>query len=207
MELLNFILKYVNQDILWNNILDKACLSGNLQLVKFIDNKGCNNYNYLFNACLSGNIDIVNYLINKGATDFDDGLNGACARGNINLINLMINYGATDFDSAMLTACNHDNFDVVKLMLDKGAKCVTFVLNIYSLRYNSLEKIKYITKYINKSQYDLTQCILNAYNVGNYELLDYYFSISKYDLPDMLTYAKLRKDNNLIKLILYHMQN
>lgn len=68
------ILKYLIEKLENNNYIDDKLIhdcfpyvleSGNLELIKYLENKGWNIYN-LSSACKSGNLEFIKYLVEKG---------------------------------------------------------------------------------------------------------------------------------------------
>lgn len=116
----------------------------------------------MYRACSIGNHELVNFMIEKGCTNWNLGLLGACRYNHIELVKLMIKYGATNINDC-LRVCeigNSDYTDVIITLINNGATdinllqdCRDFRLFRIFLRFQKAtpcrEKHKYL-EYINK---------------------------------------------------------
>ena len=114
-------LKYLMQYKKFNDM--KLLRTGNIECAKWFISSGVNsNWNDgFFEACLSGNIEIVHLLIQKGAYIWDLGLFGACSNGHIEIAHLLIEKGANDWNFGLRGACKGGHTEIAKLMIQKGA--------------------------------------------------------------------------------------
>ncbi len=74
-------------------MLESACYGGNIDIVKFMQEKGTTVRRDTFvNACLCNNdsLDIVKLIISNNVNYWNTGLEYACHAGNINIVKFMI---------------------------------------------------------------------------------------------------------------------
>lgn len=128
-KIINFLIKIKDVDIHYYNDkpLREACLTGKLDIVKFLIQSGAdvysNNNSSLYAACLSGNFDLVKYLMMLCGTTpvFDDNLlNYACRNGNIDLINYLIklkDISSLHNSKGLVYACWNGNLSLVKYLI------------------------------------------------------------------------------------------
>jgi len=118
----------------WNIGLKRACLGGNLEMVKLMIQKGGESYPFdwnsgLIGACECGHLEIVELMIQKGGEsypfDWNSGLKGACEGGHLKIVELMIQKGGEsypfDWNSGLKGACEGGHMEIVELMIQKGA--------------------------------------------------------------------------------------
>jgi hypothetical protein len=80
---------------LLNRQFNDACHGGHLDIIKFMIEKGADDWNGgLYNACYGGQVDIVKFMIEKGAYNWNRGLYGACYGGHLDIVKFMIEKGA-----------------------------------------------------------------------------------------------------------------
>lgn len=100
-----------------------ACKNGNLEIVKkYLSNPQSSNVPlriYFEQACLSGQIDIVRYMIDFGV-DPTLGIHQACCRGNMELITLLLDRGA-DPNVGIYGASSYGYLDIIRLLVSRGA--------------------------------------------------------------------------------------
>jgi hypothetical protein len=107
---------------LLNKQLYDACFSGNLDIVKFIIEKGVDDLNWgLTGACYGGHLDIVKFIMEKGVDDLNWGLTGACYGGHLDIVKFLIEKGANDWNRGLYGACSGRHLDIVKFTIEKGA--------------------------------------------------------------------------------------
>jgi len=147
--------RWVRQQIqmYFPDILDNACWSGNIELVKYILTMTDWTPRSLYHACKSGNINLVKMLLNPDFKISRDKLNiavkGACHSGDMEIINLIFSYGGTDFIFALHGACEGGHIDILKFIIDKSASTVSLddldTACIFNACYNGhLNMIKYM---------------------------------------------------------------
>jgi len=106
----------------WDLGLKRACLGGNIDVVKLMIKKGANDWNCgLRGACLGGNMKCVELMIHKGAWDWNMGLECACRCGIMEIVKLMIHKGAYYWDRGLRGACAGGHMEIIHIMLEKGA--------------------------------------------------------------------------------------
>jgi len=84
--------------IRYTDCLYYACQRNQIKIVNYLIQVG-NKIDYdnvIQGACESGNIELVDLILDKGATDLNMGLFGACSIKNKQIINYMIAKGATE---------------------------------------------------------------------------------------------------------------
>lgn len=110
----------------YNYILAIACRNENLEILKYLINKGVdptvgNNY-ILLNACRYDNLEIVKYLISQGADPFDrnnEALIEACRYNNLNIVKYLISIG--------VDVSAQDNMPISLLLLDR--ECAEYLIS------------------------------------------------------------------------------
>lgn len=126
---------------------EKACKSGNIDLVYFIIEHYKKNLNLEWNwvklgetafknACSSGNFDIIDLIIDNTPTcyesfecdcgrncniDFYEGMIGASSSNQIQVVYYMIENGARNWTKCLNAACSGGHIEIVKFMIKKGA--------------------------------------------------------------------------------------
>lgn len=135
--LVKYIFKNNIYDILldlhgeWNNYLQCACKSCNIEVIEMIimlggdlwydGDKDWNGGLYYACKCKGDNIEIVKLMIEKGADSFDRCLNMACFAGNLKIIDFIINQGPTNWNEIICDACAGGHMDIVELVIKKGS--------------------------------------------------------------------------------------
>ena len=127
--------KHVTRYSLNNNILKKASMIHDKQLINFLINEmnnlwkaGCHvdipviMMSGLYGAARGGHLDIVMYMIEKGADyKYNWAMSNAASGGHIDIVKFMLEKGANNYNRTMLDAASGGYIDIVKLMLEKGA--------------------------------------------------------------------------------------
>lgn len=107
----------------------EACVSGNLELVKFLGDFLCDKQfsdvlNWKFNlhhACSSKNVELVRYIVDQcdeNFDKFDQCLNTACFNGCIEIVEFMIENGAKCSSLCLYSACANGNKIIITMLLD-----------------------------------------------------------------------------------------
>lgn len=71
-------------------------------------------------ACMSGNIETVKYAISCGGDSWPDAIWGACRGGNIEIVKLLLEKVHNVRDMDIGDACIHDDPELIQLLLDNG---------------------------------------------------------------------------------------
>ena len=108
-----------------NKYVDIACASEQLEIAKFMIERGADLNAGLESACREGCTELAEYMVRHGARTFDMGLRGACLGGNIELATWMISMGANNWEDSLCRACLGGNIDVVALILYHGREVIT----------------------------------------------------------------------------------
>lgn len=82
-----------------NTVLNYAVLTGKLDLVQSLIDKGGNLS--LSSAVRSGNLNIVQLALEKGANDINEALYVASSYGHLNIVKYLIEKGATNIDNSI----------------------------------------------------------------------------------------------------------
>ncbi len=99
------------------HILKKACLCGNMQLVKTAIEKGAKEFDISLNkACKGGHTDLAELMIEKGATDFNLRLKGACTNNQLEMVKMMVAAGATEIISALRYAREYYYPEIIEFL-------------------------------------------------------------------------------------------
>lgn len=85
-----------------NRSLSRASIFNQLDLVKYLVNRGATNINEaLIHAAHDNYLPMAQYLIDHGATDLDLALVNAATTGHLGMVQYLINRGATRLDYAL----------------------------------------------------------------------------------------------------------
>jgi len=123
------------------NIINIASREGNLDVIKFLVDKGADvnskdkdGYAPLNRAALAGHLDIVKYLVNKGGADVnakdEDGntpLYYAAGKGHLDIVKFLVNKGADvnsqniDEYTPLIDAAREGHIKVVNFLANRGA--------------------------------------------------------------------------------------
>lgn len=121
-----------------NNILQGACSTGNMQIIKFAIDNGANCFNLgMATACMYDHLEVVKLMIHHGADDWNSGLTNGCDCGyscgrncfhychckekTLESVLYMIECGANSWNESFINACSCGNMETVKLMIHCGA--------------------------------------------------------------------------------------
>lgn len=165
--------------------LDRACESGNINLVRYIMNKpeigklctdGINVC--LQNACLSNSLEIINIFIDNGATNWEEGLGSACSRGHVEIAELMITKGAKNLNTCLYEACQCGHIEIIKLLVSKGASDWDRGLK-GACKGGHINIVEYM---INKGATDWNGGFLSAGSGGHIEIIKYIAARSGSDI-------------------------
>jgi hypothetical protein len=152
-----------------------ACMSGNLETVKYVLSKIPDNHRtsirVIRNALESGYMNIINYVIIMYGNDIPAKLFCACKSGNMDLVQMMISAGEHDWNDGLAGACFGGHLDLVDLMINLGAS-------------------------------DWDRGLVCAYMGGHEDLVDLMYSKGAEDFDSILFYACLGGNMNLIKKLI-----
>lgn len=114
-----------------NNNLDKACINGNLEIVKHLIKAGSDihrgNEQALLIACENGHVAIIRYFYRLNCDirkENDRCLLAAVQEGHIDAVKFLVEKGAdvrVRDDEPVKLACEGGHLEVVKYLVDKGA--------------------------------------------------------------------------------------
>ncbi len=129
-----------------------ACLGGHINVIKFLIDKGADNFQGGMNhACLEGHKEIVEFMISKGANDWNTGLDFASCGGHIDMVKFMISKGATTFNEGLYQACCGyiKNKEIILFLIEKGANIdiCDMELDFEDIYYLLLKGIKNFGKF------------------------------------------------------------
>lgn len=161
------------------SILENACQSGNLDLVKYIldyfENIDRTTLNgSLYHACQSGNVNLIEFLIKSGANNINLAFLNACRYGFISIVNILIKYGANDWDGGLLNACIGKNYEVIHKLLNNASQYKGPLYNIVKL--GSIKLFNKVYMHFNNDNNDLdllNDCLLIASQTGHFKLVEY----------------------------------
>lgn len=202
--------------------LNEACISGNVNLIKFILTKiDKNNTHYAYdedkcflNVCMSGNIESVEMFNNtrnfynrdhQGYNNYlTECLKNACISGNINIVKLVLLKGKPNLIDCIFSASLSGNIQIIEMLM-KLIKPLdeynAFKLCVFgACRGKHLEIIKlYITKLGKLGSLDIRECINEACRYSNLEIVKYvvsYRSYGTFDWNEHAMYACLGHTSN-----------
>ncbi len=175
----------------YDHFLMAACLSGNLELVKYLISCGANVSAYgempLKNACLSGNQKLVKFLLEKGADvtmesqedEENCAFNNACRLGNYDLVKFFVKKNLYyDFKNqrTLYIACINKNKAMVEFLLSLGFSLLENAENclMHAAKNRDINLINYLSmndatlsKYGNKA-------FAVVCSFGNNYMVDYF---------------------------------
>lgn len=135
----------------FNFSLRRACIGGNLEIVKLLLENGaiCDSYIVLL-ACKAGNIEIVELLLTKCVKSgkrvvlTDNCLISACEGKNIKMVEFLINKGLTNWGDCFRKACEINCFEIMELMIVKSqeVKIECVVEHVTNCSMNLIKTIK-----------------------------------------------------------------
>jgi ankyrin repeat protein len=99
-----------------------AAQYNHLHVVRFLVNKGANNWNWaLTHAAFGGHLLLVQLFVDKGANDWNGALLCAAYNGHLSVVEFLAKKGANDWDEALGCAvlCNH--LHVTQFLVECGA--------------------------------------------------------------------------------------
>jgi hypothetical protein len=123
-QIANILIEYADRHhvlIDWNQVLESACVSGNLSLVQRIISHGANDSKSCFtSACSSGNIELVKLILSHGVIPNENNICEIFSYGLIDVINLLINLVPkfTITHSTHLQACGHA-INIARLLIER----------------------------------------------------------------------------------------
>lgn len=112
-----------------------ACKSAQFDIVKYLYKRYNGSLNMFWGfcfSCMSGNINIVNFFIEKGCDMWNEGLQYSCTDNKVNICKLMIKKGATNINAGLSFACKYDSSDCVDVLIENGA---TYCKNCDNLQH------------------------------------------------------------------------
>ena len=181
-DIINYMLSLGADNFL--DIACGAARGGYLYLIElFMDFSDIENINILmFNAVYGGHINIVKYLINKGANDFNRGLIAASKKGDLEITKLMLEKNANNYFIAFKVALNYENLEILKILPDlsidyynsaiaqaiAGNKSLKIISFIFDKGVNNYKYIMNLASFIGsmKTVKILIKKGVNEYNEG-----------------------------------------
>lgn len=167
------------------DILEKVISHGNLELVKFLVEKGID-IHYEDDAPVryaseDGYVDIVKYLVEQGADihALDDfALRFASERGHLDVVEYLVGQGAnvnSDNDFALRVASQNGYLKIAKILVENGADVnVGFQV---SSEYGGLEMVKYMVSKGADVHANNDSALRNAIKYGHDDVADYLRSL------------------------------
>lgn len=125
---------------IFSKILEGACITGDIQMIKFAINNGADDFNTGMEvACKHDRLEAVKLMVHYGADDWNSGLSSGCGCGygcdriccypckckckekTLGSVKYMIECGANNWNKSFVSACGCGNMEMVKLMTQHGA--------------------------------------------------------------------------------------
>ena len=131
----------------------------------------------LFDACVTGNLEMVKYIMGKrkcGPQDYNSGLCGAAKAGNTQLMDLMFSLGAYDLYEAMIGAAKGHHLSIILDMYNQGCDDLSVALN-YMFMGGNLETIEKLIE-LGADIYDINSKLLSACWGNNLPVIRYLMS-------------------------------
>lgn len=147
--------------------LEKACDNNDYKTIDFIANmKDTFNFNLNF-LCRAGNLELVKYLVEKGIKLNNQELQCACISGNLELVKYIVEKGFNNYNTAIYGACVSKNIDIMKYLVEELNIPITTDNIVSACNTNNSEIINYL---IVKSPESYNK-IINNKNHHDYELV------------------------------------
>ena len=147
--------------------LEKACENNDYKTIDFIVNmKDTFKFNFNF-LCKTGNLQLVKYIVEKGIKLNSEELQYACTSGNLELVKYIVEKGFNKYNTAIYGACISKNIEIIKYLVEELNIPITMDNIIFACKFNNSEIINYL---IVKSPESYNK-IINNKNHNAYELV------------------------------------
>lgn len=127
--------------------LDVALLNadnnGQLEMVKYLIEKGANNLNAALRfAAVRGNLEIIKYLISKNANEIQKAVRAAANHGHLETIKYLISLDVNNVNDALLYAGKNGYLDIIQYAISQGGDINKALQG--AARGGQLEIVKYL---------------------------------------------------------------
>jgi hypothetical protein len=162
----------------YDESIELACESGNLELVSLLISKGIENYGEsLEYACRSGNKKLVEMIIPKVAiNDESKNFEYACSSGNKEIVELFDSEHFLDYNCFIPFACESGNKEIIEFLISKGANDWNCFL-LSSVHLNDLSLIDF---FISKGANDWEGSLHKACQKGIFRLVQFFYEKGKF---------------------------
>lgn len=103
--------------------IDIAIDECNLDIIKFFVNNNCKiSDDIMSRACGSGDLEIVEYFINMGYTVDKETFKWLCYHGHLHIIKYLVSIGYEPTDEAFIEACGYGHLELAEYLHSLGCK-------------------------------------------------------------------------------------
>lgn len=169
------------EDTTATNVLELACMNGNIDMIKWILVSGyplttMQKVGAMTHAALYDRIDVLKYLLNDkkfdiNAQSYDDTvLDGASHFASLDTIKFLVENGAnvnggkTQYSPPLTTAVMFNRADVVKYLIEKGAD-----VNLAGISSDGSKNSRPLTKAIQSGYFDMVKLLVDNGASVNYK--------------------------------------
>lgn len=214
-ELIMYLVHYVTPNAKNNEMaMHYACLFNNLEIVRYLIDKGSNSHilsNIICHACQNSSVSIIKCLFENGADICIDGnkpLEAACLFYRSDTIRYLIENGAdvTSHDGlALISAVNLCDLDLIKFILINGADINvrgSKALEIACFK-KDIEIVKLLLEY--GIVFENDDVMLIACESGSYDLFNYFINYGL-RIPihndELLHHALIGQNENIVRYLI-----
>jgi len=125
------IVKYAESNGIndWNRALWAVSEGGHLEIIQYAESKGADYWNdALWGASRGGHMEIVKYMESKGTTHWNWALYGAAEGGHMEIVKYAESKGANNWNLALYGASRGGNMEIVKYAESKGANIANYTI-------------------------------------------------------------------------------
>ena len=148
----------------------------------------------LNDACKNGDLELVKYLVEKGVHVDDYAIRYASEYGHFEIVKYLFEKGAPISDWAISNASMHGHLEIVKYLFEKGASIDIHAIH-WALRSGRIDVVKYLVSvnappYIHDSE--KISVIINdtrKYRILILPILEYKLGHPSYIILDYLEYS------------------
>jgi ankyrin repeat protein len=188
----------------YNNIMSKAALSGNLEMVEYLltlpeTKSNFDKGRFMINACESGNLDLVKISLTLLGTEISAksilASNRACKSGNLELVKYLLslsNINRNYLDGlSIIEAAKSGNLELVDLILRyPGMKSDLKLAFVAAAEKGHMEILKYlILSEIDHSDIIILKALTKASKAGKLDILKYLLSLPNINSCDYINKA------------------
>ena len=174
-----------NKGILWDDLLQKTCLTGNSHIASLLIKNGANDWiQGLRNACKRGHKNMAMFIYQHGdkvhfwtPPHCEEVLYSVCRGNDYTLLDIMTINGAKDWDAGLGGACRGGHIKMAELMIEKGVTVTGFDHGmIQACKSGHMHMFKFLIAEATKNNHqfsieDVNISLCNACEFGHKDLV------------------------------------